>query len=119
MNTTELQALTPEQKRIRIAELRGYVRPFRTEFRFAARDGNCGCGEDGLNDAYGNWIPDYLNDLNAMHEAEAALDKGQQRDYDYALTEVTTGNRLYGGAGFDVLHATAAQRADAFLLAVG
>jgi hypothetical protein len=55
-------------------------------------------------------IPDYLNDLNAMHEAEKVLDFNQLRDMEESVS-----------FRFSVLpfHATAAQRAEAFLRTLG
>lgn len=76
-------------------------------------------------------LPDYLNDLNAMHEAEKALSReegtgGRARDqwnlYVWFIYEVVTGHPWesdtndYPG---DVLNATAAQRAEAFLKTIG
>lgn len=65
-------------------------------------------------------LPDYLNDLNAMHEAEKVLvakDDGSHAGcarYVYA-------SHLYGlvPAGVQPFMATAAQRAEAFLRAIG
>ena len=58
----------------------------------------------------GRAIPDYLNDLNAMHEAEKILDYNQLIDMEDSVS-----------FRFAVLpfHATAAQRAEAFLLTIG
>jgi hypothetical protein len=55
------------------------------------------------------FLPDYLNDLNAMHEAEKALDPTrQQEDYWDFIFSIT-------GSGFEMCHATASQKAEAFL----
>lgn len=58
-------------------------------------------------------IPSYTTDLNAMHEAEKVLDAVTQRgdywDYLFSLT----------GGEFEMCHATAAQRAEAFLRTLG
>jgi hypothetical protein len=54
--------------------------------------------------------PDYLNDLNAIHEAEKVLNNVQRERY---RTEL-----VYSQAGRDVF-ATAAQRAEAFLRTIG
>lgn len=54
-------------------------------------------------------LPDYLNDLNAMHEAEKVLLDRQDWsgcDYEQALKDMTSSW---------CWHATAAQRAEAFL----
>ncbi len=61
-------------------------------------------------------MPDYPSDLNAMHKAEETLTNEQQRDYFNELS-ITSGARagehpLYA---FTICHATAAQRAEAFL----
>lgn len=62
-------------------------------------------------------LPDYLNDLNAMHEAEKTLSQKDKREYAYQL------NGGYYTSGlddtFDIVHATAAQRAEAYLRAIG
>ncbi len=68
-------------------------------------------------------LPDYVNDLNAMHEAEKVLDIKQVElfaDIMYNLCvegKVTTPNRL--GWRFALLNATARQRAEAFLRTLG
>jgi hypothetical protein len=53
-------------------------------------------------------MPDYLNDLNAMHEAEKVLTT-EQREFHYP--------RNLGGwvDPINIIYATAAQRAEAFL----
>jgi hypothetical protein len=60
-------------------------------------------------------IPNYLNDLNAMHEAEKVLTQAQ--DYDYRT--VTLPKVCKDGSGMIALTATAAQRAEAFLRTIG
>ena len=56
-------------------------------------------------------IPDYLNDLNAMHEAEKWLK--QQPDHEYSTQAICTYDQ-YLTRDFGP-RATAAQRAEAFL----
>ena len=56
-------------------------------------------------------IPDYCNDLNAMHEAEKVLTDDEAYAYSRALQEITR-SVIIGSA---VISATAAQRAEAFL----
>ena len=53
------------------------------------------------------YLPDYLNDLNAMHEAEKALNTEQLARYNKWLAHICTDN--YSSL------ASAAQRAEAFL----
>ena len=64
-------------------------------------------------------IPDYLNDLNAMHEAEKMLTEHQWDEYERVLRLVCDGCSYFEGAGKELLHATAAQRAEAFLRTIG
>jgi hypothetical protein len=52
-------------------------------------------------------VPDYLNDLNAMHDAEKALESNQEQSYFELLHDVAGNLKFY--------RATAAQRAEAFL----
>jgi hypothetical protein len=61
-------------------------------------------------------IPDYCNDLNAMHEAEKVLTDVQSTFYWKTLSELV--NNTVGhdfDNQFECIHATAAQRARAFL----
>lgn len=58
---------------------------------------------------------DYLNDLNAMHEAEKILDKMQARAYSDFLGQSEQDGTW---AGCHCFHQTAAQRAEAFLRAI-
>lgn len=75
-------------------------------------------------------IPDYLNDLNAMREAEKILYKGRvPTEYLTALFEAVDKDYQHEAGGLEVLepseiycilvHATAAQRAEAFLRTIG
>ena len=57
-------------------------------------------------------LPDYLNDLNAMHEAEKVLTYEQVNLFVTHLRGFTPAKNWEGCWG---LHATAAQRAEAFL----
>jgi hypothetical protein len=77
-------------------------------------------------DSQGNEVypPDYLNNLNAMHEAEKVLNAGQINSYLghlYLFTEVAK----FGSNPWEIvaarvaIHATAAQRAEAFLKTLG
>lgn len=64
-------------------------------------------------------IPDYLNSLDAMHEAEKILTREQIQSYKNRLAEVCP-ERIGSIYGFwPCIHATAAQRAEAFLKAIG
>jgi hypothetical protein len=59
-------------------------------------------------------IPNYCADLNAMHEAEKALDYGQAVTYLKTLDEIVRRDPM-GGIWSHFVHATARQRAEAFL----
>jgi len=59
--------------------------------------------------------PDYSSDLNAMHEAEKAFTSVQCSFYTYSMREVITEH----DASRRTWHATAPQRAEAFLRTVG
>lgn len=56
-------------------------------------------------------LPDYPNDLNAMHEAEKVLTNDQREDYMNWLGTCDT--------EWNSIHATAAQRREAFLRTIG
>jgi hypothetical protein len=58
-------------------------------------------------------VPDYLNDLNAMHDAEKVIGPIKGIEFCYHLNEM-------GMSGeWEILTATAAQRAEAFLRTIG
>jgi len=65
--------------------------------------------------------PDYLNDLNAMHEAERLLDDDQWLEYMLNLQDVLQRNPDRGKwiVCQDNMHSTAAQRAKAFVKTIG
>jgi hypothetical protein len=54
-------------------------------------------------------VPDYLNDLNAMHEAEKIIFPKHENEWHYQLQKVC------GCSWRIMIRATAAQRAEAFL----
>jgi hypothetical protein len=111
--------MKPEEQRIAIAEACGFTYDSINEAWY--KDGyyyfNCG---DGL---HFKQLPDYLNDLNAIHEAEKTLEADQAIDYVRQLIDLvcpdTYGvSNLYEST-YAVLHATSAQRAEAFLKTIG
>ncbi len=70
-------------------------------------------------------LPDYLSDLNSMNEAEKTLDWQQKADYARWIYKRADGCYLNARDGeieydeiFILITATAAQRAEAFLLAL-
>jgi len=65
---------------------------------------------------------EFCNDLNAMHEGERSLNSQHVQDYTLNLLRVTNndGTRFHGTLGcFAHVHATARQRAEAFLRTLG
>ena len=74
------------------------------------------CGCDGQWDYFnpqGNRLPDYCNDLNAMHEAEKVFDTALYCRYINELCDLTI------NANNSMYMATAHQRAEAFLKTIG
>lgn len=73
----------------------------------------------------GGWklIPDYLQDLNAMHKAEKTLNEKQSNAYTYQLTQVLRVKVLVDILDildvFELINASASQRAEAFLKTKG
>jgi len=102
--------MTTNEQRIAIAEACGWIRAY----------------EEGDDEGCGKWFwhkgsknlkqpPDYLNDLNAMHEAEKVFLKMETLCF-----WETYSNRLTTSLGCtDIFHATAAQKSKAFLQTLG
>jgi hypothetical protein len=86
----------------------------------------CGfkCSEDSheLGQLVAQFTPDYLNDLNAIHEAEKVLTYEQAEEFVEQLYIADQKNNLAENPPpwrFNVASATAAQRAEAFLRTLG
>jgi hypothetical protein len=62
-------------------------------------------------------LPDYLHDLNAMHEMEKMLPFDRRRFYCEMLVKVI--GSLTPQLEWEMIHATAAQRREAFLRTFG
>jgi hypothetical protein len=93
--------MTPEQQRTAIAEACGWKTGYRDPEAWHP-------------------LPDYLNDLNAMHDAEKVLDpKGKDGSYEYWLRTVCHIPERESANGRYFYRATAAQRAEAFLRTIG
>lgn len=102
--------MTPEQQRIAIAEACGWTDIEKEEW---------------VQNSAGGWtgmhpqkqicllLPDYLNDLNAMHEAEKTLSDSKIDEYKHRLRVVITASERIS------VCATAAQRAECFLRTIG
>ena len=91
--------MTPKAQRIAIAEACGW-KPDKRGLGWLSPHG------------YYAPEPDYLNDLNAMHEAEKVLNQEQKEDYFFIIFN------FYGNWP-KAIQATAAQRARAFLRVIG
>jgi hypothetical protein len=101
----EGRTMKPELQRIRIAKACGF-----DESHWLELGGGIVFGTSGS-------LPDYPNDLNAMHEAEKTLDDDLDLDYSENL-EIATGARWGANNSYDMSKyrsATAEQRAEAFL----
>jgi hypothetical protein len=86
----------------------------------------CGfkCSEDSheLGQLVAQFTPDYLNDLNAIHEAEKVLTYEQAEEFVEQLYLADQKNNLAENPPpwrFNVASATSAQRAEAFLKTIG
>ena len=108
--------MTSDHQRIAIAEACGWtvthwkVNPFDV---IARKDGT----EYQL-----KHLPDYLNDLNAINDAEKVLTYDQQIDYSRQVGKLVGSHLPASRAAwidFGLIKATAAQRAEAFLRTIG
>ena len=63
-------------------------------------------------------VPDYFNDINAMHDAEESLDRYQQHNFIKNLCDPMMDGKNTIRVWF-IAHATAEQRAKAFLRTIG
>ena len=94
--------MTEQEQRIAIAQWCGWTMIWQ-----APIDGWRGCCPTGSGHLHAN-LPDYLRDLNAMHEAEMRLD---DTSFDFYRMELQKSGRD--------IRATAHQRAEALLRAIG
>ena len=102
--------MTPEQQRIAIAEACGLTNVAPMIVKNVKHEGDditVGIWSDD------GWVPQYLNDLNAMHEAEKTLTDKAHEEFRLNLYEVL------GDDSRLIVSSTAAQRAEAFLLTIG
>ena len=119
--------MTQQEKRIKIAEVCGW-----TAIGYGYLEHCTGFGDNlliGHRGGPAKAIPDYFNDLNAMHEAEKYLKRQQKLLYgqtladivgfndDYYVERLEHNDRVYHFNSYCLLciaQATAAQRAEAF-----
>jgi hypothetical protein len=119
--------MTPEQQRIAIAEACGWTREYAdvptwnnslnsyqggyepVQTLLFRKERKCFIAEN---------LPDYHRDLNAMHEAEKQLLATQFKRYHDVLVAQVIGWSAHENEHI-AIHATAAQRAEAFLRTIG
>jgi hypothetical protein len=89
------ERMKAEQQRIAIADAAGFI----AGYSWSRSDGIA-------------VLPDYLNDLNAMHDAEKMLEADDNHAYGCYCIDL---QEEYG----NTVHLTAAQRAEAFLRTIG
>ena len=110
--------MTLDKQRIAIAEACGWKKvPSSVHFPEWEKDGQR---------VLFSKLPDCLKDLNATHEAEKTLTPEQHEAFCVHLRNVVTTPTLlealfvsYWSRGFSILHASAPQRAEAFLRTLG
>lgn len=101
--------MNPEQQRIAIAKACGWeVDEERKTYGFQPLTDGCRTYTE---------LPDFLHDLNAMHEAEKVLTPEQLVDYCAFSLRVATGEGCV--TDYKMIRATASQRAEAFLRTIG
>lgn len=127
MNLSDIQEMTDEQLRIKVAELCGakwkclYAASHATltMSRKGSTPNWSWCKKDAAHPIDDDTIPDYSHDLNAMQDAVASVVKKRG-----VCWTVTFNHCLYKVLGHhdhvehEAIHAKARQRAEAFVLAV-
>jgi hypothetical protein len=119
--------MSPEKQRIAIAEACGWTDirmsgPWECTDPGQLREDLCGMQRQ---HPWREIVPDYLSDLNAMHAAEKVLPVEEQGQYICWINDIVKAQPWserdgisYEDAWLEV-HATAAQRAEAFLRTIG
>jgi len=110
--------MTTEKQRIAIAIACGYTNVCIQEWEsvdIESRSIAYGTELQGTINGKRCFVDNYLNDLNAMNAAETSLTDEQQFDYACWLDQRFASR----SCEFSLLHATAAQRAEAFLRTLG
>lgn len=106
--------MNPEQQRIAIAKACGWeVDEERKTYGFQPLTDGCRTYTE---------LPDFLHDLNAMHDAEKMLTHDQMIDYSQQVGKLVTSHLPASRAAwmdFSLMNTTASQRAEAFLRTIG
>ena len=106
--------MTPEQQRIAIAEACGWKLHSELDATWCSpHQSDCPLVADLIP------LPDYLNDLNAMHEAKKVLTDDQRFAMSCLLKDLVGKGKFWACCESEcwslIAYATAAQRAEAFL----
>lgn len=103
--------MSPEAQRIAIAEACEFI-----NVRMWSESCIASMGINAKGEYWGSLgVPDYLYDLNVMHEAEKVLTNQQKEKYLDILSDFTEGRRDTSYVWHDTVFATATQRAEAYL----
>ena len=108
--------MNPEQQRIAIAEACGWTAKEDKDGFWRAVDASVNMTHELWMSERNVWsagIPDFLNDLNAMHEAEKTLTDKAHEEFRLNLYDVI------GDDSRLIVSSTASQRAEAFLRTIG
>lgn len=103
--------MKPEAQRIAIAEACGWVLSSSGKPYGWPRGCSGGDMPPGI-------IPNYLNDLNAIHEAEAILKDEKSHRFGIVLLDVVESHGI-PASRFNHIHASAQHRCEAFLRTIG
>lgn len=113
--------MTPEAQRIAIAEVCGWKTIDARRWGGYTDTYKPLCSPSdavGAPGKYWGYVPDYLNDLNAIHEAEGELTREQWPAFHAMVCGIFQDSALAFGGAYET-HATAAQRAEALLRTIG
>jgi hypothetical protein len=110
--------MSPDKQRIAIAQACGWKYIINDPERYpywSAPKGDLRYGNPLDAELFPKAFPDYLNDLNAMHEAEKMLTQAQDYHYRASILPAVCND----GSGMIAMTALAAQRAEALLRTIG
>ena len=110
--------MTPEAQRIAIAEACGWTMFDAGPDSFGTHcEAHCNRGQETI---LQRKLPDYLNDLNAIHQAEQTIPPDSFAVYLETLQRIIQSEHRFEIENrFAAFSATAAQRAEAFLKTIG
>jgi hypothetical protein len=117
--------MTPDEQRTAIAKICGWT-DIRRQRLYAGDQDLWGTKLIG-GEKHRNRLPNYLNDLNACHEMEKVLTYEQKEQFVFWMNHLHPSADIHYAEKkrelrldvFDLVHTTAAQRAEAFLRTLG